>query len=520
MLTIPKPLDPHEWLADSSACEEFYQAFRGCLIKIIADQLNILPAVVESLFTEYFSNTIKENVYECMFMDERDEEQKRAVNAYELADQLKSTVFEVKNIHFPVSDNEGVWDYQGLFSLVPKIHFVGCHFYCADFNAKLLQPRFTGCTFHQKYLVAEWDAPEDEKPLFAVCRFIEKVTISGNELCQFPVNGYSVVFSNCELNSVNIKNAEVDTRLFSFSVEKPAQLKKIKLKNCIINKKISLANVKDFQSIELTSTVFSRKFALINCQCQSVVIKDTNFNQLADFYKSQFEIFLIKKSIFRDFTGFENCYFGSEGLFTKTVRLNYVTFYSFINFRGAVFNQPLDLRNTNRQEQPNFLDARFKATAIQGTDRETFRIIKHSFDAVGNHIEANKYFARELQAYRKELKQEAEPMHRRERILLWLNAQISNHGQNYLRPAAWLLLTILVTALVLANDKQQWLVPTSCWWASLTNMLNGFAIGFLPVNAMVGQDKEHLAFMLLLSTLMASTFTWHLLVAIRRHSKR
>lgn len=116
--------------------------------------------------------------------------------------------------------------------------------------------------------------------------------------------------------------------------------------------------MKGIQSLELISTVFNKKFALINCSCTAVDINNTNFDGLADFYESRFEKLRIQKSIFRDFAGFEDCHFGMMGAGTKKIVLNYVTFYSFINFRSAVFNQPLDLRNTNRQQQPNFLDVR------------------------------------------------------------------------------------------------------------------------------------------------------------------
>lgn len=503
MLTTPKPLNPNEWLADTSDCKGFYQALQKHLIEFVSQQLDAIPSEVAYLFQEHPSGH---------FDDE----------AYELADQLRSTVLEVHGVHFPASEKQTKWDYLQLFTLTPKLHFVNCHFYCSGFSHEFLQPHFTGCTFHQKFRVLEWDAPEEGLALFESCCFKQQVSIKGNELGRFPLMGYSSVFKDCELAQVSVKNTEVDTRLFRFSIEIPAKLQKLKIKNCTIKKKLSLANIKGIQSLELISTVFNKKFALINCSCAAVDINNSNFNGLADFYESHFEKLRIQKSIFRDFAGFEDCHFGLVGAKTNKIFLNYVTFYSFINFRSAVFNQPLDLRNTNRQDQPNFLDARFSSQALQGTDRETFRIIKQSFVAVNNQIEADRIYALEMEAYRSELKRNKGSL--KERFLLGFNACISNHGQNYTRATFWLFVCISLIALVLANDQpeNQWVptyIPMPDWWLSMTQMLNGFALGFLPFSTLY-EGREHLALFIMLATFGLSGITWQLLVALRRHSRK
>lgn len=306
MLTTPKPLNPDEWLADTSDCKGFYQSLQKHLIESVSQQLDAVPSEVAYLFQEHPSGHFDDEVYEWLFEEERDPEQEQAVDAYELADQLRSTVLEVHGVHFPASEKQTKWDYLQLFTLTPKLHFVNCHFYCSGFSHEFLQPHFTGCTFHQKFRVLEWDAPEEGLALFESCCFKQKVSIKGNELGRFPLMGYSSVFKDCELAQVRVKNTEVDTRLFRFSIEIPAKLQKLKIKNCTIKKKLSLANIKGIQSLELISTVFNKKFALINCSCTAVDINNTNFNGLADFYESYFEKLRIQKSIFRDFAGKEN----------------------------------------------------------------------------------------------------------------------------------------------------------------------------------------------------------------------
>jgi len=86
-----------------------------------------------------------------------------------------------------------------------------------------------------------------------------------------------------------------------------------------------------------------------------------------------------------------------------------------------------------------------------------------------------------------------------------------------------LLAAIAVNAAVLANHAHQWLllpylVQNALW--SVAAVFNGFANGVLPLRSLLWEELESLAFWVLLATVAISTFTWHLLVAIRRHARR
>ena len=524
-LIKPKPLNAHEWWADSGDCEKFYLKLQLFVVQAIAKQTGEREADVKRSLLRLWSNQPEKNLddYTSMTVAERIDEQQDYADADNLAETLKSERIRIEGVSFPAPESD--WDYQQLFSLTEKLHFVDCHFYGEQvftesfYTAYSTDIVFLDCVFHNNWQVITVDLPSSGLPLFDVCEFEGKAIIEGYT----PTSGYTCIFRNCTLNEVIIKNTEIDTYLFDFLIEIPAQLKKLALIKCTFNKTLTLGNIKGMKTLEFTSTVFNKKFALIACDCDVVVIKNTNFNDLADFHMSRFGGFLLQKSIFKDFSAFEKCHFGWQGGVEQKITLNYVTFYSFINFRDAKFSQILDLRNTNRKEQPNFLDAEFNSSALQGTDRETFRIIKHSFDAVGNKVEASKYFAHEMQAYRRELKSDKKENHRRERVLLWFNAGISNHGQDYFYATAWFTVIIAFIGIVLANDSQQWITTHFAgqhWWQGIVNGLNNFAVGFLPLHAFLGQGKEHLAFVLFISTLLLSGVTWHLLVAIRRHSKR
>jgi len=102
----------------------------------------------------------------------------------------------------------------------------------------------------------------------------------------------------------------------------------------------------------------------------------------------------IEKSIFDDFVGFERCTFGTNNKLKEEIALfKYATFKDFLNARDSKFLSGLDIKNINLQGETNFLDAQIE---VKSSNRETFRILKHSFDSIGNIIEANIYYQKEM----------------------------------------------------------------------------------------------------------------------------
>lgn len=167
-------------------------------------------------------------------------------------------------------------------------------------------------------------------------------------------------------------------------------------------------------------------------------------------------------------------------------------------------------------QTPTFLGSEFEGKSQKTTDRETFRIIKQAFLSVNNQIEANRIYSYEMESYRHELRTNGS---KPERLLLWFNAIISNHGQDYLKAACWFLLCILIIAIVMANHENQWIgtkYTGPIWWQYIRNTLNGFARGFLPLS---GVYKENYEFFQMIMTFILSGVTWHLLIALRRHKK-
>lgn len=463
--------------------------------------------------------------YVWMFANDPDAEQQHEASLYEVETALHDKVLIINNMHFAPNAAEEAAGVEALLAVLRRVHFKACHFYVHSLstNDALANFHFEDCTFY-----ALWQQPLPETTstgpvLYKACEFEQGVELSGGGLDV----GYDTLFSDCQISQLtlygmNLKGAKV----FANTPDGITTVGTLRLENCQIHTKFTLDNVLGIQRIDILSCEFSKKFAMIDCRVKQLDILNTNFKGLVDFYKTEFESFRIVKSIFKDFSGFEDCVFGKNDASAGKIELRYVTFYSFINFRQARFNQPLDLRNTNRDEQPNFLDCKFSKAAELGTDRETYRIIKQSFEAVGNRIEANAFFALEMDAYRRELRERRCSNHAffpdAEEFLLFLNSLISRHGQSYGRPLLWLLGTAALFALQQANWPHRWVaLPASLadWLVPVADFLNAWAKGLVFFEPLYAKFKSQEALVLLVAVLL-STFTWHLLVAVRRHNRR
>ena len=401
----------------------------------------------------------------------------------------------------------------------PRLRFVDCDFHCTDLFPDIDSAvSFTECRFHNDWIVHNVKSAQDSNILFTECEFNKRVIIKGENLWSGGIYGFTAIFQNCHIIDLQILDATLEPAVFLDTLIGVRGIQSLTIRDSEIRSKFSLANLKDNKNITLISSTFKKKFALIACRIDALEIVDTNFLGMVDFFESKFESFKITKTKFRDFAGFENCFFGCRSNTDKVISLKYAAFHGIVNFRGASFCQALDLRNTSRTEVPNFLDAQFTNQAKLKTDRETFRIIKHSFDAIGNHIEANRYYALEMNAYRREL---ARGGPRLDRFLLWFNHISSNHGQNYLLPIIWIIFCVFLLAILDHAKNEGWLyriyAPLNPVFETMAVCLNEFASYLKFASPVMFEGMEFLS--LLISGVIAALI-WQMLVAFRRHAKR
>jgi hypothetical protein len=216
--------------------------------------------------------------------------------------------------------------------------------------------------------------------------------------------------------------------------------------------------------------------------------------------------------------GFESCEFGEKDNVSKELMplFLYATFMSFVNFRNTQFYSGLDISHVNLKESPNFLNATIN---FNNTTRETFRIIKSSFDDIGNKIEANKYFAFEMQKYRKEL--DATKNWSQERLILHINEWISKFGQDYSKPIYLIICVSVVYYLLECGYEHNLLYeiypPANNWIQNTSNVFNGIAKAVLPISKFM---KKGMEFVSLIFYIINASLIWQTIVAVKRHTRR
>lgn len=535
VLTAPKPKKVDDWLCDVAGQQAFYTALSSYLARQLTRQASGVSLADAEGFIEAGQRQVRQRDEapgdRQMPLDaSEDEDAPTPVDLFELDPDFarRQTPLIVRDIHFPACDERSGYDYAALLRLFPALCFIDCHLTCESLSLGYgTHSRFEDCRFDLPWRVEEGSGPGQDHVLFDRCRFEQGITLEGNELGQSPVDAAHAFFRDVVIREcLCLKNLTTDIPIFANTLTEKTQIDQMALEHCELGGRFTLANTGPIAKVSFSSTVFRNKFALIHCPVGRFSAKNVNFEGLADFYQSTFESFLVRKSIFRDFAGFEDCRFGAADKSGGRITLRYATFFSFTNFRSATFARPLDLRSTNRREPPNFLDATFSRHARKGTDRETFRIIKHSFEAVGNRIEANAYFAHEMEAYRRELSEAArrDGRHKRfwERLLVSLNFVLSRHGQSYWQPLLGVFACAGVIALQQANWHRGWLTwpaATPDVIPALGATLNAWASGMVIFRPLYAAFPGQEAFILLMAVLL-STCLWHFLVASRRHHRR
>ncbi|MBK6957323.1 MAG: hypothetical protein IPH22_02040 [Nitrosomonas sp.] len=395
------------------------------------------------------------------------------------------------------------------------ILFKNCEFWqCDEVLTKRENISYENCKFKSEWILKAFtQSIEGDSLIYKNCEFKENVSLIPENAYVYTERAYfnncnfkkkleieRVIFSKCFIEN----NNDIRTEIGQFSIARCNFEEKFFLNNC---------NIKNFV---IKDSKFVSKFEFKNnTVMQDFEINNTNYSKLADMYETNFlSKFKIKKSIFNDFVAFEKCKFGENDK-ENAALFQYVTFYSFANFRNTKFFSGLDIETINPKESPNFL-----GTSVNpiNSNRETFRIIKNSFIKTENNIEANKYFAEEMNKYRKEIR-ETGIWH--EKIILFYNGFFSNFGQSYIRPLIALLVFTAIYYSLQIGQKENWLYEiypaANVFISCFSYHLNGFARSLIPFNRFLYEGMEFLS---LFFYIFNSSFIWLIIVAIKRRTKR
>lgn len=391
---------------------------------------------------------------------------------------------------------------------------------------------FDRCTFksdwHAQGLLA---IDQVTSVLHRRCIFEQNVTVRGGMSCygkHAPSSAPASVFADCEFQGDLIfDEARLAAPAFLDSPPgldlQPKAINSVRIIDSYFEEQFLLNNCA-IGLLKLENSDFAGKVELKSNVIKTFSSDNTNFRKLTDFYRSRFGQFTLSKGILSDFVAFEQCEFGIQALLqtlqqpTMAVSFQYATFMSFVTFRDSTFHQGLDLRNSNRKELPNFIGCNFPLDGEYKTDRETFRIIKHSFDAVGNHVEGSAFFAKEMRAYRRELQCTDQYANR---FLLACNEVMSNFGESYWRPIGWIALCASIFAGIQYGHQHNWLYHLfpqgNEAMALIATLLNAMATSLKIFKPIMISGME---FVSLLFAVLFSVLIWLTIVAIKRHTRR
>ncbi|MBU3013689.1 hypothetical protein KO488_02890 [Poseidonibacter lekithochrous] len=273
----------------------------------------------------------------------------------------------------------------------------------------------------------------------------------------------SITFDNCEIDAIEINHnlrGDKENKYFPIIIIN-TNITTLKINNSILECKFYInpqsklnKNEIEIQKVEITNSVFKENFKLHHAKIERFELEDIDFEKNADFFKSSFIKGILEENkeenTKTDDIGFKSinfkklALFGDTKFFKKMV-FRYVTFEGHNHFKSAELYKGIDLEYTNIQKEINFygIDIKDKKT----TSQETYRIIKHQFEKLGNKIEANKYHALELEQKRIELEKE-KGKNWKEYIVFKLHDLSSQHSTNWFRAVTWILIVGLITNLL------------------------------------------------------------------------
>lgn len=321
-------------------------------------------------------------------------------------------------------------------------------------------------------------------------------------------------FQYCEFNDVLwIKNSNINS---SFLLSNNL-IHKLSIKNCnfINGYKFFDLSTNKINLFIIYKTIFHVPFIFNKTNVNRFLVKNSIFKSNLDLSNGLFNRIYFSDSKFED-----NCYM-------PDISFKYNKKYCLFNINKCYFNKTVDFGGSNligglKIERTFFLsEVNFKDCKINDnkTNRETYRLIKNSLDKNGDIIEANKYFVEEMKAYNREISWKKNPA---EKILLHFNEIISNFGSSYIIPLLLIIITMIIYSIIVFEFDHRYVEDISnlpLYKESIfsCNLWNNIAKNFSYFNFKL---KPGMEFISLLFYIFWGICTWHLIVAVKRHTKR
>lgn len=352
---------------------------------------------------------------------------------------LKNTIFIPNCIHFPTRDGRDTFDYLKVLKLFGQIHFNYCEFYISSLDLENVSCFFQDCKFHDRWTLYNYTVLENKDDVvYQTCEFYKTVSnYTPDKSTELAIYTYSQFDYTCTFKEhLNFDRSRFKNRLFNteqYNYPDDKHILILKFNKCTFEKEFKLNNYSINEFI-LDTSIFKDKVEFKNNNILDVNILNTKFEQVSSFINSKFTNLYISDSTFNDNIDFKDSIFGIKDKLTKNpTTLKSVLINKSINFRNVKFYYGLDIPDTKINDLSNFSNADL---AVKYTPRDTYRRLKHEFDSIGNIIEANKFYQKEMQKMEEDLKDKL-PKVFLEWIVFKIHDMSSKHSQDWLLSLYW-----------------------------------------------------------------------------------
>jgi len=436
---------------------------------------------------------------------------------YEYTLRRSNKKIEIVNINFPnISEN---FDYTFNTRKFKEIHFKDCHFYEENINLTSSQfYTFNSCHFHCKFnMNSQISHTSTDKIKYSNCTFYEELIFKSKSSLNRDVASNQIrnhsLFSDCIFyKKITFSDILIDFNIFENTSVYTAKAD-IHITKCLIAKSQNFNNFRNLK-LKLNDCKIDSDLHLYNndnCEFKADIC---DFNKKLLFHDCTFNNFHLVANTHQGSATFYNCIFSSTFMPANN------HFLSYTSFTKCDFNKGIDLRHSSFTSLPSFLtiSVNNKKQDSKKVDRDTYRIIKHSLDSSGDKVEANKYFAKEMNAYTRETLSGWKKISNWPKILILLfNRLLSNFGQCYLLPIFLLFCSVgfynWLTKLF-KKGSMEFLQTTKLNWLC---ELSGNILGFLPKTGKVPYGFEFVA---LLFHMLFAALIYQTIIALKRQTRR
>ena len=221
----------------------------------------------------------------------------------------------------------------------------------------------------------------------------------------------------------------------------------------IINRRV-IEQSKKIKTIVINRANIQNKISLQNLNINNLTIKNSDFLENSKIILQNLIINCFRLiKIFQD---------------SKIIIFENITVYknfrcNKINFKNTHFNNFNVQKAKKFLRNTSFVDSNINTLHWGNIEeikapKSIFRLLKNVYDKQANFLEANKFYAMEMQEHKKELSKTSWKENFQEKFIFWTNEKMSNFGQSIFRPIVGIILLTLLYTLIIYGNEHEWLM--------------------------------------------------------------